>query len=801
MGVLIRQVVGRLRSDRRALLAVAIAFIANAVILAAYIWSRGGQSTTVSFAIEGETASVAVDGRLQSFALDLEGVPLQGGIILTLSDTGALPSLPNPRGVARVEVLDFAGENTLFEDDFSDGLDPAWEVTGGAIIGDGVIGSTGNAQLALKIEQWRDVRVNVVYKNVQSASIGLRARDDGYAVFATVRPFHWNQDATGWINIAPGRPGVEAPGIGIELDRSQSMKSLLAMLTRPYPYALLLGLIAVLLTAILTFFPTGNASDRIRPLQRIPPWVIAVAFAEVVFIILLYFNFSSREHMPYVPDSVAYLFQAKIFASGNLTTDPPRVQGAFDFFIPAPFVLTEDSWGAQFPFFHPFSLAIGQLFGAPWLMPPLFGAASAALIYVVGRRVYNGRVALLAAVLLATSPFFIMQASNLMSHNTAGFLLLACLAALTYRDKRPLLSGVLAGLAFGLFLNTRPLTALALALPFAVFLLAGLLPPKTRRQSVIHVGAFFVAGAAMALLFLGWNYALTGDAFTTGYQSTGVTFFDRASPEAPAVGPDRGAVSSVGTGGSHDSAVGVQNERMQLALLLLVLHGWPAFVGLIFSLLPFLLGSRNPQDWFFLACATAATAIWVLYESSGVMYGPRYWFEALPFLILLAARGADRAADLIASLVAAGRDGDLDAAHRPYWAARTVVFGVIGLLVLGSVYGWLLGQRTSWQADLVPNRASAMCCALGVDDRIHRLADEQDLHDALVLVDPCGNNFVCYGSVFWRNSADLDGDIVYARDITTKRAEIIAAYPGRTVYLATYQREGSDEATLRPYFP
>lgn len=801
MGALFRQVVERLRSDRRALLAVAIAFIANAIIIAAYIWSRGGQTTVVSFAIEGKTAGVAVDGRVQSLALDLEGVPVEGGIILTLSDTGALPSLPNPRGIASVEVLDFAGENTLFEDDFSDGLDPAWEVTGGAIIGDGVVGSTGDAQLALKNEKWRDVRVNVVYKNVQSASIGLRARDDGYGLFATVKPFHWNQDATGWINIAAGRPGVEKPGVAIELDRSQSMKSLLAMLTRPYPYALLLGLIAVLLTAILTFVPSSDASSRLQSLRRIPKWTIPAAFAGAVFMMLLYFNVSSREHMPYVPDSVAYLFQAKVFASGNLTTDPPRVQGAFDFFIPAPFVLTEDSWAAQFPFFHPFSLAIGQLFGVPWLIPPLFGAGSAALIYVVGRRVYNGRVAVLAAVLLATSPFFILQASNLMSHNTAGFLLLACLAALTYREQRPVLSGVFAGLAFGLFLNTRPLTALALSIPFGVLLLAGLIPPETRRKSAIHIGAFITAGAAMALLFLGWNYALTGDPFTTGYQATGVTFFDRASPEAPTLEPDRGAVSAVGTGGSHDSAIGVQNERMQLALLLLVLHGWPVFVGLIFSLFPFLLGSRNPYDWFFLACATAATAIWVLYESSGVMYGPRYWYEALPFLILLAARGADRAADLIASLVAAGRDGELDATNRPHWAARAVVFGVVAVLVLGSVYGWLLGQRTSWQADLVPNRASTMCCILGVDDRIHVLAEEQNIHDALVLVDPCGNNFVCYGSVFWRNEADLDGDIVYARDIRAKRDEIIAAYPGRTVYVATYQSDGSDAATLRPYFP
>ena len=103
----------------------------------------------------------------------------------------------------------------------------------------------------------------------------------------------------------------------------------------------------------------------------------------------------------------------------------------FDFFVPAPFSLTETTWATQYPFGHPMMLAFGEVFGAPWLIPPLLAAASAALIFVVGRQVYNQRVAIIAAVLLATSPFFIMNASNFMSHNTAGFFLLASLAALT----------------------------------------------------------------------------------------------------------------------------------------------------------------------------------------------------------------------------------------------------------------------------------------------------------------------------------------------------------------------------------
>jgi hypothetical protein len=75
------------------------------------------------------------------------------------------------------------------------------------------------------------------------------------------------------------------------------------------------------------------------------------------------------------------------------------------------------------------------------------------------------------------------------------------------------------------------------------------------------------------------------------------------------------------------------------------------------------------------------------------------------------------------------------------------------------------------------------------------MVEDQDIHDALVLVQPCGS-FNCYGSVFWRNDPGLDGDIVYANDSPERRDAIIAAFPGRSVYVADYNAR-----TLLPYTP
>ena len=267
----------------------------------------------------------------------------------------------------------------------------------------------------------------------------------------------------------------------------------------------------------------------------------------------------------------------------------------------------------------------------------------------------------------------------------------------------------------------------------------------------------------MALLFLGWNYTITGDAFRTGYQATGVTFFDAPlgdGADARRRAARRGARRR---GRLTQSATGMQNERMQLALLLLVLHGWPLFVGLA--------SACCRSCWAPVEDCTTGSS-WPARCRHGrlgavrkqrVMYGPRYWYEAMPFLFCWWREGwIALPICLLAVLRLYGTESRVPAAAL---GPRGRGFGSWALLVAFAVYGWLLGNRTTWQADLVPNRASAMCCVLGVDDRIHRLVEEQDLHNALVLVDPCGNNFVCYGSVFWRNEPILDGDIVYAKDI------------------------------------
>src|SRR5690606_17465908 len=77
---------------------------------------------------------------------------------------------------------------------------------------------------------------------------------------------------------------------------------------------------------------------------------------------------------------------------------------------------------------------------------------------------------LLAALLTATSPFFLMNAGSLLSHTFSFFLTLtfvsAWLDATVPSSRSAILTVPLAGLSLGLLALTRPLTALGIAVPF-----------------------------------------------------------------------------------------------------------------------------------------------------------------------------------------------------------------------------------------------------------------------------------------------------------------------------------------------
>jgi hypothetical protein len=226
-----------------------------------------------------------------------------------------------------------------------------------------------------------------------------------------------------------------------------------------------------------------------------------------------------------------------------------------------------------------------------------------------------------------------------------------------------------------------------------------------------------------------------------------------------------------------------------------VANGFPVFIGVAFAALPFILGTRHPWDYFLAVCGVAIAATMMYFPDEALMHGPRYWYETMPFLILLSARGFVRLRDAGSAI------GD--------WLARTLRWretvstaGVTGFamtslvaaLIMFSVWGWMLGRRDAFPPiEFVPSKISELEGFNNVEPRLLDRADELDLKNALVLVEPCAP-WWCYGSVFWTNNVDRDGNVVWARRLgTADDLTLLDFYAGRNLYLADYGAE-----TIRP---
>lgn len=768
-------------------LLIGVAF--NLTLSGLYVLGRGGQTTTLAIVNRGSAYQVFIDGQqmIPQTAPGAAPAPVQLDAPPSGSVTIMLPlqlvSMPRPSGVDSVVISSPDGTDVYFRDDFDFLNYENWEVTSGLMTVDGgvlVARSAGQQNvLTLKGRGWQDYRLELTFRNGRSGTIGVHAGEDG-GVFYT---FDLVRDFPNYLEVY-GREGRKAMIFGgfVHVDKSEVVESLAAMTAGAYP-ALVLAVLAgvggvFVLAQIGRLLPLRLPELRLAGLaRRASPAHLAVLLAAAAFAATLYVNVEYYEGIPHVPDEVSYIFQARLFAAGRLAADVPPVKDAFQFYFPTFVYDNDEVWASVYTFGQPIVLTPGALLGVLWLVPPLIGAGCVLLVYAIGRSVYGTFIGLVAAFLFAGSPFFLMQASNFMSHSTlVFFVLLAWLLVL--RPERSLFASGAAGFFLAMAGNTRPLEALVVA-PFIGIVFIGVLWRNVSQRTLLrHAGAFIIGVAIVGAAFLLYNWGVTGDPLQAPF-----------AKDSDASGVRLGFVNG------HTLDVGLRNEQAQLSALILVLNGWPAYVGLVFAFLPFLLGTRNRWDYFCLAAALAVMGVYVFYRFSGVYEGPRYWYAALPFLVLLSARGAQMLAAFLSALAAeAGWTLGWVAPYRQ--AGALVVALVVGVLYVHGSGGWLFGWNGRWteaSLPLVPETASAVRGVFGVDDRLLRLKENVPLENALVLVKPCTffTSVHCYGTVFNENALDWNGNVVWTRYIAGENARTIAAFPGRTVWVANWDGEPS----------
>ena len=262
--------------------------------------------------------------------------------------------------------------------------------------------------------------------------------------------------------------------------------------------------------------------ERVRAHVRTPDgrWLLAIlALAFVVRVLAVGYVHPDPRDGRY-DDSVWYDTTARHLAAGDGYVFDPTVWKTADGTRIYPNENTL-SPTALWPPGYPATLAIvykatGNSVNAARLLNILFGAATAGLVFLIARRLFDLLAAIFAGATIALLPAHVLFTTVLLSETYFGFLLAATLAIFVYfvldrdRPNLPLLVGlgaltVFAGYVRGEFLAYSGLLALLIAV-------------HLRSKALLPLAAFAIGGAAIVVPWVVRNEAQMGEAIvgTTG---------------------------------------------------------------------------------------------------------------------------------------------------------------------------------------------------------------------------------------------------------------------------------------------
>ena len=432
-----------------------------------------------------------------------------------------------------------------------------------------------------------------------------------------------------------------------------------------------------------------------------------------------------------IQDDTNYLFQAKIFSHARLWADPPP-DGTEDFFRFPYMVISEGKWFSSF--FPGQSLALlgGVLIGGPFVVNPILTGILLWLTYWAGGRMFDRTGGLFAAALMVVSPWVLLQGASFMSHVTAAvFSTVAATWILTAEGSRRW-SFLGTGAALGFLLLTRPFSAALLAtygLIWALWL-------WWRRQRTVRDIA-----SQILLATLGFTpFALV------------LLFYDRALTGHLLVTPHHVALRNEHLGIGMHSLRSLEVNGFSLSQYLFGIPG--------LSLLPlgvYAVWHRDRWFWPLIGLLGVFALGYSLYPYHGAYLGPRFYYDIAPFLFIASARGLVGISRGLAHFLGARRGVHSVAS----WCA---IQGVVALI--GFLHPYLL-------------QTYRLATYLEIEGLVHEAVQPSAV---VFITDPASDSYVSYLAGFRLNRADLDGPVLYARDLGGRNSTLVRAFPERRFY-------------------
>lgn len=571
---------------------------------------------------------------------------------------------------------------------------------------------------------------------------------------------------------------------------------------------------------------------RVRPgmVPRLPVrlWVLVGGLAIAVTGASLYAMLGVFAGNPHLVDEIAQLFHARVLVSGRLAAPAPQPP---EFFLLTHTFISQGGWVSQYPPGHAALLAVGMRFGAEWLVNPLMGGLGVVFMYVIGKGLYDPKTGLAAAVLWALSAWVMFMSGTYMNHATATTLILGSWAALLGPRTPGRWAYLAAGCAMAAAAVTRPLDAVAGAVPLLVWI-------GMRRQW--RVLPWLALGGAPILVALAYtNWRLFGNPLTLGYSAMYGEAHGLGFHEDP-------------YGEPFTPLVALSNLAAAIRRLYIYLYEWPIPALLPLVVWALVARSHKSSDLIVGLGVLGIPALYFFYWHSGFYPGPRFYYAAAPFLLL----GTARAWHWGLGLARRMRNPHLNLPAGLYTAAViTVVWGWLGVLP-ARIGVYREGLRTM---KLHPERALAQAGVAralvlvpeswasrtivdlwslgvppGLTERAFRRLDTCDLYrfadgarratlepaettarlrsrvDGVTVAAPrvpdapdpwirlrhrdslpasCRRElerdykgFTLYGNLGWRNDIELASGVLFARDLYERNDALLRRYPGWEVW-------------------
>ncbi|MBN1233624.1 MAG: glycosyltransferase family 39 protein [Candidatus Coatesbacteria bacterium] len=349
----------------------------------------------------------------------------------------------------------------------------------------------------------------------------------------------------------------------------------------------------------------------------------------LTFIICIIINIYILQSGAISIDETCYLIQANLFARLKLWGEPPP-PGHLTYM--AVYTGINRMFGGHF-LGHSIPLSIGILLGMDFLIPALLGSITCLMLFLFFKEVFGLKIATWATFLLFLSPFHIFISSGYMSHcDHLLFLLLAFYLLELFLKRKRDINIFFSGFSIGFAFFIRPLETLPI-----VFILMILIIYKLRKKSIKPFLFFGLGGGIWLFVIFLTNYLFSGSIFITPMSMVSPWVTTRLIP------------FSLG----WTFFKGILQVYIYSILLSFDLFGWWGN-SLIFIIIFMIFGrNRFENHWtkIFMLILMIAIVYQVIMQNNPITpYGARYFYAAIPLLILLTIKGIETAAKSVKKL-------------------------------------------------------------------------------------------------------------------------------------------------------